>query len=192
MPKIGTFSAVFGFGGKPERFKIRPLSFIGDFLISNYNLCMIEHKIPEVRDADFENRDEIWQLALVYVSVPHEWDDSWTVTDELIKKNFDWLLEKQDELKCLVAFSTSKLVGVHIVHRPTQQLDQCFIKTLWVDVMFRNLGLGSSLKMIGEKWAREIGSKKIVTQVIVKNSRMVEFNKKKGFTPTRLEMEKVF
>jgi GNAT superfamily N-acetyltransferase len=104
--------------------------------------------------------------------------------------NYQWLVDKRDSLKCLVATEGEKIVGIHILQKQAQRPKACFIKTLWVAVTHRNIGIATSLKTKGESWAKITGSESIVTNVTVKNPKMLELNKRRGFAPTTIEMEK--
>lgn len=80
-------------------------------------------------------------------------------------------------------------MGIHILFKETNS-QSCSIKTLWLEDLYRNQGLGSHLKKLGEEWARASGATKIITQVMSNNPKMFEINKKKGFSLTKYEMEK--
>ncbi len=149
---------------------------------------MNDHSI-QIRDVDFNNEVELHELAYLYAAVPLDWDASYAVQREA-EINFSWLLEKRDTLKCLLATLGSKIVGIHVLQTQSQRPHTCFIKTLWVSPDFRGEGIGSRLKAAGEQWVRETGSKAMVTHVMVKNSKMLEINRSKGFVPTKVEMEK--
>lgn len=142
----------------------------------------------QIRDICFENEAELREVAYLYASVPLDWDRTFQVTDA--EQNYIWFLEKRLSLKCLVATLDNKIVGIHILQKQNQRPEACFIKTLWVVSHHRGKGLGSLLKTAGEVWAKETGSTVMITNVMLMNPKMLEINKKKGFVPTKIEMEK--
>lgn len=143
----------------------------------------------KIRDINFDDEAELKTLAKLYVSVPLSWDSNYSFTEETVQKNYDWLLAKKDCLKCLVVTDQSKIVGIHILIKEHSS-ENCSIKTLWLEDQFRKQGIGSRLKQVGEDWAKAVGAKKMVTQVMSNNPAMFEINKKKGFFLTKFEMEK--
>lgn len=143
----------------------------------------------KIRDINFDDEAELKLLAKLYVSVPLSWDSEYSFTEETVQKNYEWLLAKKDFLKCLVVTDHSQIVGIHILIKEPSSQD-CSIKTLWLEDQFRKQGIGSRLKQMGEDWARTMGAKKLVTQVMSNNPTMLEINKKKGFVFTKFEMEK--
>lgn len=143
----------------------------------------------QIRDMCFDDEAELRAVAKLYASVPLEWDQDFQVTDT--ESNFLWFQEKRVSLKCLVAINGQEIIGIHILQKQAQRPEACFIKTLWVSAIHRNKGVATRLKAEGEVWAKNTGSTVIVTNVMLKNPRMLEINQRKGFVPTKLEMEKL-
>jgi GNAT superfamily N-acetyltransferase len=143
----------------------------------------------QIRDVNFEDGDELMQLALLYVSVPLSWDSTYVYTEDTIQKNHDWLLAKRDSLKCLLVTAGDRIVGIHILYKDKASLE-CFIKTLWLESNYRGQGLGSKLKLLGEAWAVQQGATTLVTHVMTGNPSMLEMNLRKGFKPVKMELAK--
>lgn len=142
-----------------------------------------------IRDADFDNKNELKFLAKLYVSVPFSWDAQHFITDKDVDENLNWLMSNQNSLKCLVVLDQARIIGIHILFKlPTSKT--CTIKTLWIEADYRRRGLGTELKALGEEWARTNGVEKIMTQVMSENLTMLEMNKRKGFLLTKFVMEK--
>lgn len=143
----------------------------------------------KIRDVDFDNQSELHVLAQLYVKVPLSWDPNYSVTEDMIQQNYEWLLAKRDFLKCIIIMSKLEMVGIHILYKePTSP--SCFIKTLWLNDKIRSQGFGTKLKSLGEEWALNQGARKIVTHVMANNPTMLEINMKAGFAITKFEMTK--
>ena len=52
------------------------------------------------------------------------------------------------------------------------------------------MGIGHELKTRGETWAKNKGAKLLQTAVFYENTKMIEFNKKLGFSTRTVEMMK--
>ncbi len=143
-------------------------------------------------DLNFEDLGEVQKVAKLYVSVPLNWEKNYQVTDDLIQKNIQWLLDNKDNLKCLFIYSSDRaIIALHILLRAQQDNSTyCSIKTLWVHDDFRNRGLASRLKALGESWAIHQQAENLIAHVMASNPLMLKINKKKGFVPARLEMQK--
>jgi GNAT superfamily N-acetyltransferase len=141
-------------------------------------------------DADFNNLDQIAEIAKLYIAVPLSWDPNYKFTEEGIRKLYDWLMEKRETIKCVLAMNESKIVGLHILAKEANSTE-CFIKTLWLEKSFRGLGFGDQMKKQGEAWAIAQGAKKMITHVMLDNPSMLETNKRRGFKPVKIEMAKI-
>jgi GNAT superfamily N-acetyltransferase len=84
-----------------------------------------------------------------------------------------------------------QIVGLHILRRFEEgPLVGAHIGGLWVHERCRRQGIARRLKALGESWARSIGAAFINTNVLVKNQRMLDFNRSLGFTDYRVNMRK--
>jgi GNAT superfamily N-acetyltransferase len=87
--------------------------------------------------------------------------------------------------------SRSTIVALHIVRRFEEgPRTGAHIGGLWVAERWRRQGVAGRLKQMGESWARSIGATFLNTNVLVSNERMLDFNRKLGFEPYRINLRK--
>lgn len=144
----------------------------------------------EVRDLNLSDEKELLKVAELFVAVPLSWDPTYKYTNETVVKTRDWMLEKRDSLKCLLATANENFVGLHLLRIDAPGAEHCFIQSLWIEEAFRGQGLGSRLKLVGEDWAKSKDVKKMVTHVFLDNPKMIAINEAKGFKKVKVELHK--
>lgn len=63
----------------------------------------VEFNKFEIADLNYHNIDELAEVAKIYACVPKNWDLSFSVAAEMLEKYQQWLVDKKDNLKCLLA-----------------------------------------------------------------------------------------
>lgn len=144
---------------------------------------------------NFDNEAELKAAALAHESAPLNWDSSYLVTDDRVKMWLEVFLkikDRGDAFLYVARNETKKIVGFHWVNIEKKDEQKCArIDSLWVDETCRKQGVGSRLKLEGEKWAKDQGAAYLRTGVFYNNQRMIDFNLKMGFKPQQVEMIKL-
>lgn len=84
-----------------------------------------------------------------------------------------------------------EIVGLHWMELNLfQETKIAKIISLWVNEIYRKNGIGLELKRRGEKWAIAQGANHILTHVFCANQKMIDYNKRLGYSPWKLEMVK--
>lgn len=144
-----------------------------------------------ILDLNFEDLNDFQQGVEIYSPVPLQWNPDYKVIAENKMKIGNWFPKNRSFLTCLIKKNKKQIRGLHIIlkSRHGEQF-VCNVETLWVRPEHRGSGYGLLLKCAGEKWCIIQGDKKISTHVYVDNVLMLKSAKKKGFCPTRFEMQK--
>lgn len=145
----------------------------------------------QISELDFGNQKDFQQVVDIYLNIPKSWNPAYKSSVENRSNLEKWMIENKPHLKCLIIKKDDFIKALHILLKSQQNKDTvCSIQTIWVDSQYRGHGWASELKKAGEQWAANQGAKKLITHVYVDNPLMLKINKKKGFLPIRLEMQK--
>jgi|GEM_PF-2528581 GNAT superfamily N-acetyltransferase len=143
--------------------------------------------------ANFEDDNELLEMARIHESAPLNWNPDYKITDERLKYWVGFFKENnnEEEVKYILAKNDNKIVGLHWIKISEKYNTRCAkIDSLWVHDDYRKKGIGAEIKRQGEVWAKENGAKFIVTEVFYSNQRMIDFNLKQGFEARQVEMIK--
>lgn len=147
----------------------------------------------EYRKIDRENLVDLRVVAEEDSKIPLLYDSEFTWNELSISARLDFYkhqITNDDFFE--VAILKDKIVGFHIVKKVPYPPDLFagIIITLWVSPLVRGKGVGSSLKLRAEDWARGLSLSYLQTGVHPNNPQMLSINKKNGFSITQYTLRK--
>ena len=131
------------------------------------------------RKVDRENLEELKFVAEEDSRIPLLYDPEYTWNDLSTLARLEFYkhqISDQDYFE--VAVFNDKIVGFHIVKKVPYPPDLFagIIITLWVSPQARGEGIGTSLKLRGEKWAKDLSLACLQTGVHPNNPQMLSIN----------------
>jgi len=148
-----------------------------------FKLVPLEHAEPGL----------IRRLAEIDATLPSEYAVGYEASADSIAERIVRLTESIGNDNAFVMTARNgrnEVVGLHWVCLVEGNEACAYVNTTWVDPSCRKQGIGSALKDAGENWARQRGATQMATSVALTNDAMVEFNRRRGFTPTSIDMLK--
>ena len=151
--------------------------------ISNYNY----------RSLNLKNRNELKQIAKIYLSLPSLWVENYSFDEKEIEDTVKDLIQKHksENLFCYIIKDQNKIISFIWAETIKSNPEILNIISLWTHEDYRKEGLATYLKEKLENLARkQISIKKIITTVSVKNTKMIELNKKLKYEISMYKMLK--
>jgi GNAT superfamily N-acetyltransferase len=147
----------------------------------------------EYRKIDRENLEELKFVAEEDSKIPLLYDSEFTWNELSISARLEFYKHQityNDYFE--VAIFEDRIVGFHIVKKVPYPPDLFagVIITLWVSPLARGKGVGTSLKLRAEKWAKDLSLSYLQTGVHPNNPQMLSINEKNGFTVTQYTLRK--
>jgi GNAT superfamily N-acetyltransferase len=145
------------------------------------------------RTIDRENLEELKFVAAEDSKIPLLYDSEYTWNELSTSARLEFYklqIAVSDFFE--VAISNDKIVGFHIVKKVPYPPDLFagIIITLWVSPLVRGNGVGTTLKLRAEKWAKYLSLSYLQTGVHTNNPQMLSINEKNGFSITQYTLRK--
>ena len=126
-------------------------------------------------------------VANIHERIPLSWDPLRTISSEkvfLTQKKLGSINIAQTIVVAVDAHQ--ELLGFHWV---TIRNEKALILSTWVDESKRQLGIGKSLKQLGEAWVLKQNMNVIISKVHQNNLKMKAFNDRSGYVVVGEEKE---
>lgn len=148
-----------------------------------FTLVAVEHAEPGL----------VRRLAEIDAALPSDYTAGYETPVGSVAEREARLTENIGSKKALVLTArgaTEELIGFHWVCLVEGNETCAYVNSTWVHPDYRKRGIGSRLKDEGERWARERGATHIAASVALRNNAMIEFNRRRGYAPTTMDMLK--
>ncbi|GAU77526.1 GNAT family N-acetyltransferase [Fusibacter sp. 3D3] len=148
------------------------------------NLNNIEHK--DITGTYLE------QIATWHNQTPKIWVPNFQASREDIEKDIQRIQQTnpKDLFLGIAVDTTHTLQGFIWAYKQEKPEDSVMILSLYTSKTHRKKGHATQLKLLLEAWCKDEGIKTIETTVHYTNSKMLELNKKLGYTAGMVSMRK--
>lgn len=141
---------------------------------------------------DLRNDQDVARVAKIHCEAPGEWMTGHSYSADAVSRAVENLRSPEHSSYVVLAWSPeNEIVGLHWVQledRSEVRLGNIF--SLWVHAKYRQRGIATRLKELGEAWLRSNGVSEVRTQVYLENSKMLALNKKLGYKVVLMGMSK--
>jgi len=134
--------------------------------------------------ANNESDDVLYNISRWHNETPRLWIPDYHPSEKEINET----ISRMKENECYIAIAKDDDIKGFIWAEKEDK--NVMIMSLFVDESVRQSNVGTSLKEALEKWCLSQGIEKIKTTVHSKNKKMIALNKKLGYEPKMLHMEK--
>jgi RimJ/RimL family protein N-acetyltransferase len=149
------------------------------------------------REVDSKSFEEVRQLLVTHEysfrdSNPKDYIPKSQEQRDKSARNYMELLDSEPKLnQGLCAFLDDEIIGSHLLEiYPIDNKKSCHVHGLWINNKFRNNGIATKLKDMGEVWAKTQKCEIMDSNVDVTNNEMISLNKKLGYEIVRYNFRK--
>jgi RimJ/RimL family protein N-acetyltransferase len=150
---------------------------------------------PTFRTLDYANRAEVVEYVRLFWRIPTRLGDEYSTEKDsgFIEKYADQAIEQENETNTFagIVLFDGEIVGLHVLRKFSEPpLVGAHSAALWIREDHRRQGFATTLKEMGETWARRIGAHFINSNVLPGNPGMIALNEGLGYRPYKINLRK--